>query len=150
MCSFVSGCESWIFWPSNATNRKNCLRTSMKNNFIIGIISDSEVIGFRNCQKDELGSDTLLQSFTSEIDLKFYCKFCVVFSFLFFCRIFLALPHSMQQDLSFWPWMKPVHPAVEAGGLNHWTTREVLWLRTNIFIYSGIYCFVYVYVPCFI
>ena len=60
----------------------------MKNNFIIGIISDSEVIGFRNCQKDELGSDTLLQSFTSEIDLKFYCKFCVVFSFLFFVEFF--------------------------------------------------------------
>ena len=49
----------------------------MKNNFITGIISDSEVIG-------ELGSDTLLQSFTSDIDLKFYCKFHVVFSFLSF------------------------------------------------------------------
>lgn len=36
----------------------------MKNNIITGIISDSEVI-------DELGSDTLLQSFTSDIDLKF-------------------------------------------------------------------------------
>ena len=78
--------------------------------------------------------------------LSFIANFMLYFLFLLFKKIFLALPHSMQ-DRSSQLGMKPMPPAVEAGGLNHWTTREVL---CYIFFYYGIYCFVYVYVPCFI
>ena len=55
------------------------------------------------------------------ISLFFKVFFTLSYLFLFF---FLTTPCSMW-DLSSPQEMKPLLPAVEAGSLNHWTTREV-------------------------
>ena len=49
----------------------------------------------------------------------------------FFCSVFLkflAVPHSMW-DLSSPPGIKPLPPEVEVRSPNHWTIREVPYLR---------------------
>ena len=44
------------------------------------------------------------------------------------------MPHDMQ-DLSLWPGIEPVSPALGVQSFNHWTTREVP-PSSNVFPYS--------------
>ena len=43
---------------------------------------------------------------------------------------FLVVQLGMRNFLP--PGIKPVPPALEAWGLNHWTTREVLWSHSHV------------------
>ena len=55
-------------------------------------------------------------------------------AFLLFCFYFIfAMTHSMW-DLSFWPGIEPMPPAVETQNLNHWTTWKVPILFNLILI----------------
>ena len=80
-----------------------------------------------------------LYALFSVLFIQYFLIYRQHYSFLFFPFFFLAAWHlgSVSQ-----PGLKPVPPALEAQGLNHWTTSEVLMsitvLTAHLCCYTGI------------